>query len=361
MNDKCPETLFHYCSLDTFLKIFETRTIRLCDMRKSNDAMETKWLIKHATKIISSILNENSLDREKVRRERKALQATVDDLSLMLSDAVTKANEFTQFLNTPISGSGTATYKLNKQSFPDLDDLLLMSKMRDPIMACLNQALNEDGYKAWAMCFSCEPDSLSQWRGYADDGAGVMVGFHTQYLEYIQTAILPLKKYCVGLSKVVYPQTVDDFMRILQIEDIKFESKTKRILERCIEALSLARQLPPIYKHPSFADEKEWRIYFMINDPSEVWYDEKGIINNDSYFAGQFKLQKKSFYTRGNQIVSFVPFEIQNMSMAIKSVCIGPKSKVSINDIRNVLVQSGVLKNIDDDSIEITVSKSSYQ
>ena len=36
---------------------------------------------------------------------------------------------------------------------------------------------------AAAFCLSEEPDLLNQWRGYADDGAGVSIGFTKEYLE----------------------------------------------------------------------------------------------------------------------------------------------------------------------------------
>ena len=34
-----------------------------------------------------------------------------------------------------------------------------------------------DDYITYAICFSERGDSLSQWRGYADDGSGVCIGF----------------------------------------------------------------------------------------------------------------------------------------------------------------------------------------
>ena len=38
-------------------------------------------------------------------------------------------------------------------------------------------------YNAFAFCLSEKSDVLSQWRGYADDGRGVAIGFNKKYLE----------------------------------------------------------------------------------------------------------------------------------------------------------------------------------
>jgi len=39
-----PNTLYHYCSVETFLKIIECKTLRLCNIFESNDYMEREWI-----------------------------------------------------------------------------------------------------------------------------------------------------------------------------------------------------------------------------------------------------------------------------------------------------------------------------
>jgi hypothetical protein len=43
---KQPDILYHYCSLDTFLKIIENGSVRLSDLSQSNDAQEGRYVIK---------------------------------------------------------------------------------------------------------------------------------------------------------------------------------------------------------------------------------------------------------------------------------------------------------------------------
>lgn len=42
--DKMPETLYHYCSLDTFYNIVKNKSICLSDLSKTNDSQELIWL-----------------------------------------------------------------------------------------------------------------------------------------------------------------------------------------------------------------------------------------------------------------------------------------------------------------------------
>ena len=43
MSSKIPKTLYHYCSLDTFLNIIRNSSIWLSDVKKSNDGKEMAW------------------------------------------------------------------------------------------------------------------------------------------------------------------------------------------------------------------------------------------------------------------------------------------------------------------------------
>lgn len=36
---------YHYCSLDTFIAIISNKSLRLCDLSKTNDYMERKWIL----------------------------------------------------------------------------------------------------------------------------------------------------------------------------------------------------------------------------------------------------------------------------------------------------------------------------
>lgn len=364
METEIPDVLYHYCSIETFLKIIESRIIRLCDMCKSNDAMETKWLIRQANDIITPIINSDRSHSRRTQNRHTVVANPIDRLDNMLQNTMIKSTKMQEFLNQPIKGSfeiKSSTIDLTKSFIDNYNEILISGELRKNIVEYLDQAINEASSIAWAMCFSSIPDSLSQWRGYGDDGTGMMIGFSSSYLASITAKNLLTDEYQIGLSKVEYPRTDSEFMEILKLYHVDDTASDLEKIKICIQALRRAQHLPPIYKHPSFSEEKEWRIFFMINDPTNVWYNEEQIIGDSSYFAGKFKMMPKSFFSRKNQIVSYVPFEIQDIGAAIKRICIGPKAKITIGDIKHILVQYGLVKSMDDKSIEIFLSQSTYQ
>ena len=40
------DALYHYCSIDAFLSIISNKTLRLSDVKKSNDTLESKALLQ---------------------------------------------------------------------------------------------------------------------------------------------------------------------------------------------------------------------------------------------------------------------------------------------------------------------------
>ena len=47
--------VYHYCSLDTFNLIISNKTLRVSDIRKSNDSEELLWYTKFVTRLPNMI------------------------------------------------------------------------------------------------------------------------------------------------------------------------------------------------------------------------------------------------------------------------------------------------------------------
>ena len=67
-------TVYHYCSLETFNTIINNKTLRASDITKSNDDQELKWIANSISNtIINVILNNKTLcskyniDNDKIR------------------------------------------------------------------------------------------------------------------------------------------------------------------------------------------------------------------------------------------------------------------------------------------------------
>src|SRR5882762_3235192 len=117
----------------------------------------------------------------------------------------------------------------------------------------------------YVACFSETSDSLSQWRGYARNGVGYSIGFDSYKL---LDACEPGKSY---IAPCIYdPKKQEELIETLFVkyfEDIGLlegsnhaVAKRKDTRHSCYELTQDFVFLASLLKHPSFSEEKEWRI-----------------------------------------------------------------------------------------------------
>ncbi|HEX9059582.1 MAG TPA: DUF2971 domain-containing protein [Clostridia bacterium] len=204
----------------------------------------------------------------------------------------------------------------------------------------------------YTCCFSECYDSLSQWRGYAQDGQGVAIGFSKMHLQALNGKL----PYHFIFNKVVYEEKEQEKF-IDNIVKENFENmQFKGIGHVGLELGSNYLLRFPLYKNPNFNEEKEWRIVFLSRPGSKR-------INGD---VEGFQFLDTKFRSGDGKIVSYLEMDFSNIKHKfVKEICIGPKSKVSKIDVQNVLLASGYYdmgKTYDyNEPIHITTSKSSYR
>ena len=135
MELKVPNKVYHYCSLDTFCKIINNKSLRMTNIQKSNDKLEIRYCYKSFKDTFIKACNDYSKNKE---------------------------------------------YEI-AEVFNRIDFEYLLSK------SILNESLIY-----YAVCFSEDNDLLSQWRAYSDNGKGVAIGFNTECFFNINETILPL-------------------------------------------------------------------------------------------------------------------------------------------------------------------------
>jgi hypothetical protein len=344
-----PDVLYHYCSLDTFLKIAETSTIRLCNLRKSNDSKEMQWILEQACDLTTKMVYKDStLDVDKTLD----VDGNEEDLNAKLINALIKMERLDKNPD-PLERQTKCKYIYSALRSA------INSETEKNTITHINTLFGNARSHAWAMCFSPYGDSLSQWRGYGDDGNGLSIGFSPSYLASIESIPERLKTlYTCGLSEVIYPGTPAEIANILGI-DFNSTSLKKEAYNVAFRALSETEKLPPIFKHPSFSDEKEGRIYMMC--PALEFFGKSSYFKEEECFARKFILRDMEFYIRDNRIVSFLPLEIIHMKDALRHIFIGPKAKVNIDDIKHVLFQFGYINSLNDDSIIVDQSRATYR
>lgn len=158
--------------------------------------------------------------------------------------------------------------------------------------------LVENIFDGLGFCLSEKPDSLSQWRGYADDGQGFTVGFSKDYLDelikiksadesYRLTKVLyqesehieALQPALTGIRKLIdsgklqrpQPGTI-----LAPLSDQDYEEKLGAYLDSLM--LNCWQTFPSIYtlKGHAFSEEAEWRLlsFHSRNDIENIYFKE---------------------------------------------------------------------------------------
>ena len=301
-------TIYHYCNTDVFIKIMQSKTIRLSDITKSNDSMEISW--------INGFLRDQFIQKYN--------------------------DEKTKYFKNNFSIDAFKEY------FDKHYDLLL----------------SNDNYNRLYLvsCFSENGDLLSQWRGYADDANGFSIGFDIDSLcEQAKREIgddIRIDKiiYTLKDQKNIVIKSAKDLIKSLKKiikptksnvkNDKKYESENiasintvrEKEYDSCfIKCFENICHLAVITKNPFFAEEKEYRINYLLKFNQELG------ITNESKNSSLSTFDIK-YYNRYNDIIPYFDLPFKNDS--IKEVIIGPKCKATVNDVKLFLNKNGIDCNV---------------
>ena len=244
-------TLYHYCSLSTFYSIMKNRSIWLSDVSKSNDSQELVWVIKQCRSLILNKFLEYVV-------RMKANGRLID----------TKFIEFSK-------------------TFEKLESIDTGNSL-----------------KAWVFCLSEKGDNLGQWRGYADDGRGISIGFNKEYFT-IQNQSLGFSpdKVCHIFDQIEYGDF--DISNLLRPEDVSILSSSCDYdeIEKCFKRLmAYSIMLAPMYKNEAFKEEKEWRMVLLAHTSAL----EGGLLpcaDNVDNLDPRFSIVNYTFTPRNNTLL----------------------------------------------------------
>lgn len=285
MENKKEDILYHYCGGEAFFNIIKNSTLWLSDILKSKDSQECIWL------------------RDLVRKRLETYLAET---------------------NTDYLKAWNTWYEMNSD-------------------------IEKSNMVIYATCFSESKDSLSQWRGYAQDGSGIAIGFSKKHLQ----AVNGLAKHNLIFNKIIY-QNQDKFISKIFKEVVK-TMDNKGIGHVGLEFNDNYRLEFSKYKNPCFKEEKEWRIVLKSSTSAgKIRRDFKGLeFSNTQYRYGDGK------------IISYLEMDFSKIKQdIIKEIWIGPKSKISSNDIKNMLSVFGYYGDTpysENEPIPIMKSESSYR
>lgn len=309
---KIPRVIYHYCSLDTFNAIITNKTLRLSDITKSNDSKE---LIFIKPKIEEIFMAAYKAESAKYFKNTVSEELWKEQITYYVSDWFDE--KYTHF-------------------------------------AC------------YVMCFSGERDLLSQWRGYANDGKGVSIGFNSNALKQLIAG----KEKVLSLNIVIYDKKTQR-AKIRNIADNTIKAIKSKIVDERISDNALTEilnsaftdlfDLAAICKNGFFREEGEYRICYRV--------DRTSVLNTNE--GADFDLNKFSsfkpfkFLMKDNIISSYIDlcFEkaIKNNLHIIRDITTGPKCNVKSSEIRLLLLANGIDFHYQDGDIEIKESEGSYR
>ena len=173
---------------------------------------------------------------------------------------------------------------------------IIGEKSKDGIGAVLSDRLTKalEGIariNLFVACFSEKPDLLSQWRAYCPSGSGYSIGFEYAQLENQMNAqefFLAPCIYDLREQEKLLRELVDS--AFTEAQSVPTPNVTK-IAQDFVEGFEL---VGPALKHPSFAEEAEWRL--ISKCPKPIFHPQIGVREGKSmllpYF--QFKLAEET-------------------------------------------------------------------
>lgn len=201
----------------------------------------------------------------------------------------------------------------------ELNALIANDKITDEFWGHIDRMLEylSDKKLSYVCSFSEEPDLLSQWRAYCPSNSGYSLGFSRKDL--IELA----KKQDFRLEQCVYDRAVQLEKLTILFEKYLGELSGRDELE---ESLNIAAkfgrdmiELAPLFKNPSFKEEKEWRLVSSLIVDTEVKFRE-GI----------------------STIVPFIEFDLAcNDVLCLKELVIGPTPHPDLSEssIKKLMVE----------------------
>lgn len=267
---------YYYCSLDTFLNIFNANKIYLSDPLKMNDMLEIKWYLDRL---------KDDIDNSKKNKDRY----------------------FYSLFEMVERRSG-------------------IDFSCDDLVNCLNTKGQRSVYIS---CFSKEKDLLSQWREYADKGKGVAIGFDLERLAIANNFLVREVKYT---DSVVYDDLESDVEMVADQISAVFQDEKINDKEMQIEVF-LHELIPELikYKNPAFEEEHEVRLIYCDDLKFEKIVNRHGAFNEK---WEEVKLDHCFRTVGSNNITEYV--ELKFAPDAITDICIGPKCLLNKNDVLNI-------------------------
>lgn len=237
--------IYHYCSSLTFPEIIKSNELWLTPITKLNDDAEGTWICNY--------INTN------IFHQMFALQREKDSINTEAQNRI-------------------------------YNDFYVKS------LPLINEYIHKIIPYQFVCCFSEEPDSLNQFRLYADDCKGYALGFNIYSLNYNKITLgfpTHVDKEGFYLCPVIYDRKLQDRIVTEQINKAVVEYQRNWKLEDFLSVIQQLATIACVFKHPSFHEEKEWRLIYTRSQKEPNSYEQK-FTHKDNYLSAYYSLNFKT-------------------------------------------------------------------
>lgn len=223
-----------------------------------------------------------------------------------------------------------------------IDDYLQRENLPEKLRAMIVHAKRLSSVSkgdVFLACFSEEPDCLSQWRGYADDGAGFNIGFNLLALPTIDKPEPKLRGLVNDdfLFKVSYKESA--VMKKLGglFGDRRNNTKDSSLIDAWIwEMATEITRMSFVYKSPAFNEEKEWRAVYWPERP----FKPVDSVDSSSPLSDSVPGKIQFRYSRYGMI-PYCTHALKDKGSSIREVLLGPKNPSEIRFVKEFMRHCG--------------------
>lgn len=248
--------IYHYCSVESFYYIINSKVLWLSDSEYMNDKYESKWIDKIVGKIFKEFKELNLYKKKELKKRKKDYKNVISD-------------------------------------------------------------------KNYLMSFSEVKDYLSQWRGYGDDGRGVIISFDINGYLFKTYGICEDSSTTpkFGFEKVIY----NSYNEIQKFMHKDFRNK---------DLFKIIKDMASRIKHETFNEEKEIRLVYTPENNFQLdidsWYDKQ--LN---------EISEKKYRLMNKNIVAYYEYDFKCKLEFIDSIILGPKCNLNKKDLKEFLDSNG--------------------
>lgn len=182
--------------------------------------------------------------------------------------------------------------------------------------------------RTFAACFSESEDQLSQWRGYAQNGKGLAIGFDKKILKELNA----INQFYIAFGKVIY-DNIENYIDDI-VEDNIAKLKYKGIGHVALELGQNYKLKFPFIKNSGFREEKEWRGVVSVT----IGRNGNGNIPS----SDKILFSKIKYRVSNDRLIPYIEMNFEKVKQSIiKKILIGPKSEIKIEDVFNFLYYCG--------------------